>query len=177
MLRATHTDAGPSVLWFTGSYSRPGPRKHTQTLPTACHRSRTPNCSSHLHQALTSPDQECAPYNCSTTAPATCTTSPDQESKSAPVRPLHVSSLLLCTLCPQSAVRSSMRCSRVGPGTNFRNSFWKFEGLERCGNWGNSGNLGVWRGVETGNSGNLALKTPDFQSSGNLTLSQRKSVP
>ena len=32
----------------------------------------------------------------------------------------------------------------------------KFEpgGLERCGNWGNSGNLGVWRGVETGNSGN-----------------------
>ena len=54
------------------------------------------------------------------------------------------------------------------------NSFWKFEGLERCGNWGNSGNLGVWRGVETGNSGNLALKTPDFQSSGNLTLVQQK---
>ena len=58
-----------------------------------------------------------------------------------------------------------------------RNSFWKFEGLGRCGNCGNSGNLGVWRGGESGNSGNLALKMPDFQSSGNLTLSQQKLAP
>ena len=49
--------------------------------------------------------------------------------------------------------------------------------LESGGNGGNSGNLGVWIGVKSGNSGKLALKMPDFQSSGNLTLEEKKVWP
>ena len=63
----------------------------------------------------------------------------------------------------------------LAPSQISENSFWKLEGLGRCENDGNSGNLGGWRGVESGISGNLTLKMPDLQSRGNLTLSQQKS--